>query len=181
MCDSNFRSLPAAAGTSRSRNQKVGAVMSSVTVLVVEDFAPFRQFICSTLKRRPEFQVIGEVSDGFEAIRKAEELQPNLILLDIGLPKLNGIEAARRIHELCPNSKLLFISQESDSDVVQEALSLGALGYVVKTRVGDDFWPALEAVRRGGHFVSSGLLDDHFAGAMDPRTPNRLSQHAADD
>src|SRR5271169_4770234 len=76
--------------------------MSLVRVLVVEDFAPFRQFICSMLEKRPELQVIGRVSDGLEAVQKAEELQPDLILLDIGLPTLSGIEAARRIRKLSP-------------------------------------------------------------------------------
>jgi DNA-binding NarL/FixJ family response regulator len=149
-------------------------------VLVVDDFEPFRRFICSTLKKRQGLQVVGEAADGVEAVQKAEELQPNLILLDIGLPKLNGIEAARRIRQLSPNSKLLFVSQESSSDVVHEALRSGA-GYVLKIRVADDLLPAVEAVRRGGHFVSSGLLDADFAGAAGPQLPGRLSQQSADD
>jgi DNA-binding NarL/FixJ family response regulator len=75
-------------------------------------------------------QVIGEVSDGLEAVQKAEELQPDLIVLDIGLPTLDGIEAARRIRKFSPESKIVFLSQESSADVVQEAFSLGTLGYV---------------------------------------------------
>ena len=106
--------------------------MSSVRVLVVEDYAPFQQFISSTLKKRPDLQVIGEASDGLEAVHKAEELQPDLILFDVGLPTLNGIEAARRIRKLSPKSKVLFVSQESSADIVQEALDLGAWGYVTK-------------------------------------------------
>ena len=106
---------------------------SIVRVLVVEDYEPFRRFVCSTLGKRPELQVIGEASDGLEAVQKAEELQPDLILLDVGLPSLSGIEAARRIRKLSPKSKILFVSQESSADVVQEALRIGALGYVAKT------------------------------------------------
>ena len=78
---------------------------SSVRVLVVEDWEPFRRFLCSTLAKRPELQIIGEVSDGLEAVHKAEELQPDLILLDIGLPTLNGIGAARRIRKVGPTPK----------------------------------------------------------------------------
>src|SRR6266436_2651248 len=108
--------------------------MGSVRVLVVEDFASFRRFICSTLATNPDLQVICEVADGLEAVEKAEELKPNLILLDIGLPSLNGIDAARQIRRCAPKSKIIFLTQESSADVVQEALSLGALGYVSKTR-----------------------------------------------
>ena len=131
--------------------------MSSLRILVVEDFAPFLQFIRSTLAERPDVQVIGEASDGLEAVHRAEELKPDLILLDIGLPTLNGIEAARQIRQLCPESKIIFVSQESDADVVQEALSFGALGYVVKTMAGGELLTAIKAVCGGGLFVGGGL------------------------
>jgi DNA-binding NarL/FixJ family response regulator len=91
---------------------------SSVRVLVVEDSEKYRKFICSALGERPELQIVGEVSDGLQAVRTAEELQPDLILLDIGLPSMNGIEAARRIRKLSPKSKILFVSQESSADLV---------------------------------------------------------------
>jgi DNA-binding NarL/FixJ family response regulator len=108
---------------------------TTVRVLVVDDFERFRRFVCSTLGKRRDLQVIGEASDGLEAVRKAEELKPDLIVLDIGLPTLNGIEVARRIREFCPECKILFLSQASSADVAQEAISLGAMGYVVKARV----------------------------------------------
>jgi DNA-binding NarL/FixJ family response regulator len=130
---------------------------SIVRVLVVEDYEPFRQFVCSILGNRPELQVICEASDGLEAVQRAEELQPDLIVLDIGLPSLNGIEAARRIRKVFPESKILFLSQESSADVAQECLSLGALGYVVKTHAGSELLSAVEAVLRGKRFLSSGL------------------------
>ena len=97
-------------------------------VLVVEDFVPFRQFICSTLAKKPELQLIGEVSDGLEAVQKAEELKPDLILLDIGLPDLDGLEAAKRIRRVAPGAKILFLTQIRDKDVVRAALSAGAQG-----------------------------------------------------
>ena len=125
----------------------------TVRVLVVDDYEPFRRFVCSTLKQRPDLQVIGEASDGLEAVQKAEELQPGLIVLDVGLPTLNGIEAARRIRKFCPECKILFLSQESSADVVQKALSLGALGYVVKVHAGNELLAAVEAVCRGRQFV----------------------------
>ena len=134
---------------------KVGAGVPPIRVLVVEDFVSFRRFICSTLEKKRELQVICEVSDGLEAVQKAEELKPDLILLDIGLPTLNGIEAAREIRKLAPESKIIFVSQESSAEVVQEALSLGAWGYVVKIRAGSDLLAAVEAVILGKRFISS--------------------------
>ena len=124
-------------------------------VLIVEDFVPFRQFICSTLEKKPELQLIGEVSDGLEAVQKADELKPDLILLDIGLPSLNGIDAARQIRKLSPESKIIFLSQESSADVIEAALSLGAWAYVVKTRAESDLLAAVDSVLRGNRFVRS--------------------------
>ena len=131
--------------------------MSSLGALVAEDFEPFRRFICLTLRNRTELQVICEVSDGLEAVEKAEELQPDLILLDIGLPTLNGIEAAYRISRLVPAAKILFVSTSNDVDVVTAALSNGAKGYVRKETAQTDLLPAIEAVLRGDRFVSKGF------------------------
>lgn len=133
-------------------------VFSSVRVLVVDDFEPFRRFICATLEKRQDLQVICEESDGLEAVHKSGELKPDLIILDIGLPTLNGIEATRRIHKLASKSKIICVSQEFSPDVVQEALNLGARGYVLKTRAGSDLLAAVEAVLQGRRFVSPGLL-----------------------
>jgi DNA-binding NarL/FixJ family response regulator len=111
----------------------------------------------STLAERPDVQVIGEVADGLEGVQKAELLEPDLVLLDIGLPTLNGIEAARQIRQLCPELKIIFVSQESDADIVREALSFGVLGYVVKTRAASDLLAAVDSVLEGRQFVSVGL------------------------
>jgi DNA-binding NarL/FixJ family response regulator len=101
--------------------------------------------------------VIGEVSDGLEAVRKAQELKPDLILLDIGLPRLNGIEVAWRIREVSPNSKILFLSENRSQDIAEQALSTGAGGYVVKSDAGSKLLPAVEAILKGEGFVSASL------------------------
>jgi DNA-binding NarL/FixJ family response regulator len=129
----------------------------SCKILVVEDFDRFRQFVYLSLRQRAEFQLIYEASDGWEAVQRAEELQPDLILLDIGLPRLNGIEAGRRIRKVSPNSKILFVSQELSADVVQEALHLGAQGYLLKTDAADELLPAVDAVLQGGQYLSRRL------------------------
>ena len=143
---------------------------------MVEDFEPFRRFIASTLQKRPELHILCEVSDGLEAVQKAQELKPDLIVLDIGLPTLSGIEAARRIRKLSPESKILFLSQESSADAVQEALGLGARGYVVKAHAGSELLPAVEAVLQGHQFVSSGLSGHWFT---DGQARDRVLQKEA--
>ena len=125
------------------------------------------------LQVRPELQVICEASDGPEAVLKAEELKPDLIVLDIGLPKLNGIEAARRIRQLSPSSKIVFLSLHNSPDVVQGALSTGALGYVRKTDARSELLPAVDAVLRGKQFVSSSLKGHEFIDTSGEKAPHR--------
>jgi DNA-binding NarL/FixJ family response regulator len=93
---------------------------------VVDDFAPWPRFVIAKLRQNQNMRIVGVASDGLEAVQKAEELQPDMILLDIGLPKLNGIEAARQICRVAPKSKILFLSQELDVDVAHVALTYGA-------------------------------------------------------
>jgi two-component system response regulator NreC len=127
---------------------------SAVRVLVVEDFEPFRQLIRTLLEKDPRFQIVAEASDGLDAVQKATELKPHLILLDIGLPLMNGLDAARLIHNLAPDSKILFVTQEGSADIAQEAFRLGASGYVLKMRVSSDLLIAADAVLQGKQFVS---------------------------
>ena len=102
----------------------------SVRILLVDDFEPFRRLICSILKPKQDLSVVSEACDGLEAVRKAQEYKPDLILLDIGLPPSNGIEAARQIRKLVPDSQIIFVTQESSPEVVEEALNVEARGYV---------------------------------------------------
>ena len=129
-----------------------------VRILVVEDFQPFRRFVCATLQSRPNWQIIAEASSGLEAVQKAVALKPDLILLDIGLPTLNGIEAAEQISTLVPDATILFITQQDDADVVAAALSNGARGYVLKINANRELLPAVEAVLDGRRFIGSGLM-----------------------
>jgi CheY-like chemotaxis protein len=107
--------------------------------------------------QHPELQIVGELSDGLEAVRKAAELHPDLILLDVGLPSLNGIAVARRILEHSPQSKILFVSGNQSSDIVEQALSTGAAGYLVKSDAGRQLLVAVGAVLQGKHYLSSSL------------------------
>ena len=130
-------------------------MLSSIRILMADDYEGWRRQARSLLQARPQWQVVAEASDGPEAIQKAEELKPDLILLDIGLPKLNGIEAARQIRQLSPGSKIIFLSQYNDHDVVRAALAIGALGYVHKKDALSELLLAVDSVLRSELFVSS--------------------------
>jgi CheY-like chemotaxis protein len=133
-----------------------------IRILAVDDFTNWRRQLHSLLQARPEWQVISEASDGLEAVEKAQGVKPDLILLDVGLPKLNGIEAARQIRQRSPSSKIIFLTQNNDLDVVGAALDAGAVGYVRKMDAGRELQPAIDAVLRGKRFVSSSFKDYEF-------------------
>ena len=137
-------------------------------ILVAEDHAPFRELTCMVLERRAEFQTI-EAADGLEAVQKAEALQPDVILLDINLPKMHGFEVAKQVRRLAPDARLLFMSQESSSDFVREALRLGAHGYIQKTSAARDLLPAIDAVLAGQRFVSRSVAFTEPTVAPAPR------------
>ena len=118
--------------------------MSSLRILLVDDFAPWRKYVVSILRERQCFVVVGEASDGQEATKKATELQPDLILMDIAMPKMNGIEAARRIRDTSPNSKILFFSVEIADEIAEAALAVGGQGYMVKREVRAKLLPAID-------------------------------------
>lgn len=130
----------------------------SIRVLVVDDQEYWRKFVSTTLQKgRPESQVVGEASDGWQAIQLARHLRPDLIVLDIGLPQLNGIEVSRRIRDQSPASRILFMSENRSTNIAEAALSTGAMGYVVKSDAGRELLPAIEAVLAGKRFTSSSL------------------------
>jgi DNA-binding NarL/FixJ family response regulator len=128
---------------------------TSIRVLVVDDYEPWHGFVSTALGKEPELEIIARVSDGLEAVQQAQELQPDLILLDIGLPTLNGIEAARRIQVVSPSCKILFVSENRSPGIAGEALNTGAGGYVVKSDAAAELLPAIRAIREGKRFISA--------------------------
>jgi len=133
----------------------------STRILVVDDYEPWHAFVSTALKTQPQLEIVARACDGLEAVQRAEQLKPDLILLDIGLPMLNGIEAARRIREVSPTSKILFVSENRSPDIAEAALSNGAGGYVLKSDAANELLPAVKAVLEGKRFISASLAG-HF-------------------
>jgi DNA-binding NarL/FixJ family response regulator len=131
--------------------------VSVIRILVVDDFPAWRRFIRAKLQPHQEFQIVGEASDGVEALQKIKDLRPELILLDIGLPKLNGFEVAKQVRQHCTETKILFVSENRSREIVEEALRLGSGAYVVKTDADNDLMLAVKAVLKREHFVSMSL------------------------
>jgi DNA-binding NarL/FixJ family response regulator len=105
---------------------------NSARILVVDDYAAWRARVREILAVQPEWRVIAEAANGVDAVRKANDLQPDIVILDIGLPLLNGIEAAKVIREKSPRSRVVFLTQTTDSEIIKAALSVGQALFVAK-------------------------------------------------
>ena len=138
----------------------------AVRVLIVDDNEAWRRFVRSALEKLPELQVISEACDGLEAIQKCQELHPDLVVLDIGLPRLNGIEASRQILQLPQKTRILFVSEQRSGDIVEAALHTGANGFVLKSDAAAELLPAVQAVLQGKPFVSSSLAGTDLGASM---------------
>jgi DNA-binding NarL/FixJ family response regulator len=132
--------------------------MSGIRILVVDDHAVVRRAICSLLSSDPVLEVVCQTADGEQAVLKAEDLQPDLVLLDISLPGISGIEAARRIRGVSPNSRIIFLSQHDSLQMVQDAVRVGGHGYVTKMDAASDLLRAIRTVREGKPFVSQRIV-----------------------
>jgi DNA-binding NarL/FixJ family response regulator len=150
-----------------------------VRILLVDDNEPWRHWVRSMLTNHAGLRIVCEVSDGIEAVQKAKELQPDLILLDIGLPRLNGIEAAGQIRQVSADSDILFLSQNHDADIVQAALSTSARGYVLKVRAARELAAAIEAVLRGERFIGRGLEGGELLAEPNAQATNHIDEHHA--
>jgi DNA-binding NarL/FixJ family response regulator len=147
-------------------NDSVTAVVQfeRVRILIVDDCDPWRRAVSFLLTDSDNIQIVGESSDGLDAVHQAEQLRPDVVLLDIELPKLNGLSAARSIRKVCPDTRILFLSSYQGVKMMQEALRVGD-GFVVKADAPRDLLPILQAVIRKEPFLRFRFLrrtDDHL-------------------
>jgi DNA-binding NarL/FixJ family response regulator len=136
--------------------------MALARILVVEDSEDWRKLIVCLLREVPAFEIVGEALDGVHAIQMAGKMQPTVVLLDIGLPRLNGIQAGACILKVAPGAKIIFVSQEFDRDLIDAAMEIGAYGFVLKSDAGEALIPAIRAVTRDQKFMSDELVRHLF-------------------
>lgn len=139
--------------------------MSKLRVLLADDHTLVRQGLRKILEERPDWEVVAEVGDGREAIKKAVALKPDIAILDVAMPQLNGIDAAQQIARRVPETKVLILSMHSDEAYVTRALQAGAKGYMLKDSAGNDLLKAVSDVAAGKSFFSPSIaklmLDDY--------------------
>ena len=126
-------------------------------IVVVDDFEPWRIYVRSVVDQLPTFEIVAEASDGLEAVRRVEQLQPDLVLLDIGLPSIDGIAAARLMRRVAPAAKILFLTENRYSDIAEAAFNAGGHGYVVKSDCAHELLIAMGAVLKNEKFLSRAL------------------------
>ena len=143
--------------TLASRRREIS--LRVVRVLLVDDSVEFRRFVRRILETNEEFQLVGEAADGLEAVRLATQLRPDLILLDVGLPGLDGLHAAKTILQAVPETRIIFVTTYCSKSLAGAALNLGAKGYVVKADAGKDLLCAIERVLSNKQFVSTSVED----------------------
>lgn len=146
-------------------------MLRKIRILLADDHAIVRQGFKLILNQQSDMIVVGEAGDGAETVQKVLELKPNLVILDIAMPRVNGVEATRRIMENCPECGVLILSMHKDAVYVRETLRAGAKGYLLKEAIDQDLLRAVRAVAEGGGFLSpevSRTVLDEYERTEDP-------------
>lgn len=157
--------------------------MAIFRILVADDHEVVRKGLVSLLQQQPDWQVCGEAGDGREAVEKAAQLKPDVVILDIGMPSLNGLEAARQILKTNPSARVLILTLHDSDQVVRDVLNAGARGFLLKSDAARDLVAAIEALRRDKTYftskVAAMVLDGYLKGGVGPTPPtpgrNRLT------
>lgn len=129
----------------------------SITLFLADDHTIVRQGLAKLLEGEPDLRVVGEAENGREAVEKVEELKPDIVLMDIAMPLLNGIEATRQIRKICPQTKVIILSMHSHNRYISELFSLGASGYLLKDSTGTDIIKAIHAALKGETYLSPSI------------------------
>jgi two-component system, NarL family, response regulator NreC len=146
--------------------------MKRIRILLADDHAVVRQGFKMILAEQPDMEIIGEAGNGREALALAESLKPDIVVMDVAMPELNGIEATRRMGESVPHARVVALSMHKDSVYVREILRAGARGYLLKDSIAEDLVSAVRSVARGEGYispqVSNAVLDDYRRHVTNP-------------
>ncbi|MEK7788636.1 MAG: response regulator transcription factor [Planctomycetota bacterium] len=140
--------------------------MSKIKVMIADDHALVREGISAFLRMSSDIEVVGEAADGLEAIEVAREINPDVILMDIAMPRLGGLEATIELKKICPNTKILIVTQYDDKEYVNRLLKAGVSGYILKRAAGTDLIAAIKAVSRGEFYLCPALASDVIDGYL---------------
>jgi DNA-binding NarL/FixJ family response regulator len=151
-----------------------------IRVLIAEDHHMVRAGICALLEKAGDFKVVGEASDGQEAVDLAEKLKPDVLVMDIMMPRINGVHAAERIRDMNLPTHILLLSMYSDESLIQRAMQSGVKGYVLKTSVSDELISAVRCVARGETFLSK-PIEEIFAQSKFNPQPSKKSENVIDE
>ena len=157
--------------------------MATFRILIADDHEVVRKGLVALLQQQPDWQVCGEAGDGREAVEKAQQLRPDVVILDIGMPSLNGLEATRQILKTNPHARILILTLHDSDQVVRDVLNAGARGFLLKSDAARDLVAAVEALRRDKTYftskVASMVLEGYLKGATGlapaPVSRNRLT------
>src|SRR5437899_5801178 len=133
--------------------------MKRIRILLVDDHAVVRQGFKMILAAQADMEIVGEAGNGREAVEQAEQLRPDVVVMDVAMPELNGIEATRRLLATVPHTRVLALSMHKDSVYVREILRAGARGYLLKDSIDTDLISAVRAVAKGDGYISPGVSD----------------------
>jgi DNA-binding NarL/FixJ family response regulator len=157
--------------------------MSQLKILIVDDHTLFRDGLHLILAQRQDLSIVGDAADGLTAIEKARALSPDIVLLDIAMPKLNGIDTMKQIKSVCPKTKVIILTMHAKDQYIHEALNSGANGYVLKDSASSDLIAAITAVARGEAYlspaVSKRMIDRYVKGSKGPMWNSRYESLSA--
>jgi DNA-binding NarL/FixJ family response regulator len=151
---------------------------NTITVILADDHRIFRKGLKSLLSEKAHIEVLAEADDGDEALKKAAQYKPHLVIMDIGMPKMDGIEATRQIKERFPDTEVVILSMHAKKAYIDQVLKAGAKGYVLKDSDEDNLIAAINTVRNGGYYLDSPIADQVLSGYFGGKTKRELQEQA---
>lgn len=134
-----------------------------IKILLADDQRTMREALRSLIEKHPDMEIIGEAESGFETVKKSKELRPNVVIMDINMPEMNGLEATKKIKALLPRIKVIALTIIAEKRYVLESFRAGASGYVLKDRAFEDLLRAIQDVCENKQYISPGIIDENIS------------------